>query len=270
MESGSMFSVLGRTWRAAILLGLTAGGAGCTWLPAGRLEDCRKECQALRTESARWKDVATNLRHKNSDLALRAVEDARQIRRLDEANRRLDSSILAYQEEFERISHDFAEIESQVQATAMGPATAWVERLRVIARAHPGAEVDPDRLALRVPVDRLFDAGSAEPTPEATSLLDAIAATLADPSATDFMIRVNGPVAPPTVRRAGTDTAETAARPGLDLERTRRVGDRLQDRAGGRVVVTEPAPASDADNRPRAARQEVEIRWVARADGGGS
>jgi hypothetical protein len=89
---------------AAGLLCLAAAAAGCASTPRTRLDDCRLRVQALQAENEQLRDVALNVRNENRDLATRAVEDARRLRAQDEAIRRLEQSVLAYQDERARMA----------------------------------------------------------------------------------------------------------------------------------------------------------------------
>src|SRR5262245_10626625 len=73
--------------------------SGCAATPSSRLADARAQIVALREENARWRDQVAALKARNRDIAERAVEDARRIAALEEANGRLEQSIGGYQQE---------------------------------------------------------------------------------------------------------------------------------------------------------------------------
>src|SRR5262245_32889008 len=77
-------------WAQAAVPPLLAGLlAGCAMVPESRLADCRQRTQALETESSQLKDELFGLRNQNRDLSQRAVDDARRLKDLEEANQRL-------------------------------------------------------------------------------------------------------------------------------------------------------------------------------------
>ena len=109
---------LGRSWRAAVGAAWVAlMGAGCAMVPKSKLDDCHRESQAVQIETSQLKDAAVRLRDQNRDYAQRAVDDARRLRTLEEANARLEASVLAYQEDVRRMEAAVDRISRTVQAT---------------------------------------------------------------------------------------------------------------------------------------------------------
>jgi hypothetical protein len=119
-----------------------AWGEGCANSPRARLTDCERLIQAVRTENAQLKDVVLKLRTHNHDLAQRSVDDAKRIRVLEKANRRLEQSVLAYQDERDRLATAFEQFKSQLQAAADPTPTALRDGTE--GRALTGAPSDSD------------------------------------------------------------------------------------------------------------------------------
>jgi predicted nuclease with TOPRIM domain len=113
-----------RQWCAGIVLGLAALTSGCALAPRSRLDECASKCQALQAETAQLKDAAARLRGQNRDLAQRAIDDARRLRTLEEANARLERSVAAYQDDVGRLGAAYDQIKRQVHASAVAPAAA--------------------------------------------------------------------------------------------------------------------------------------------------
>jgi chemotaxis protein MotB len=90
--------------------------AGCSLVPQSRLEDCHMRCQTLQAEVSRLKDEALGLRGENRDLSQRALDDARHIRTLEQANERLERSVTAYQSERDKLVEAYDQFNRQVQA----------------------------------------------------------------------------------------------------------------------------------------------------------
>ena len=93
-------------------------GPGCGLTQKSRVDDCTRLAQSLRTENAQLKDATLSLRGENTDLTGRAVDDARRIGALEEANGRLESSVQDYIDEREALVTAFREMERQARATA--------------------------------------------------------------------------------------------------------------------------------------------------------
>jgi chromosome segregation ATPase len=91
--------------------------AGCRMAPREQLEDCHRLSQTLRSENARLKDQTLALKSQNRDLSERAVDDARQLSRLEETNRGLESSVQAYQDERSRLESAYRELQANLPAS---------------------------------------------------------------------------------------------------------------------------------------------------------
>jgi hypothetical protein len=114
--------------------------AGCGNLPREQLAACQNRSQLLQAEASRLKDDSTQLRGKNRELAQRAVEDARRLRGLEEANRRLEKSVVAYQDERDSVQRAFDDLKRELIAAA-DPDTKTAD-------AAPEPEPAPVRTAL--------------------------------------------------------------------------------------------------------------------------
>ncbi len=101
---------------ASLLLALAS--VGCGNLPREQLVQCQNRSQLLQAEASRLKDESTQLRSKNRELAQRAVEDARRLRGLEEANRRLEKSVVAYQDQRDQVQRVFNDLKRELIAAA--------------------------------------------------------------------------------------------------------------------------------------------------------
>ncbi len=102
---------------------------GCTMVPERKFEESKLQIQALQAENEQLRDVVLNVRSQNRDLTLRAVDDARRIRAQEEAVRRLERSVLAYQEERDEMAATLNEIKSAVRTRGSSTAAAPLEAL---------------------------------------------------------------------------------------------------------------------------------------------
>ncbi len=89
---------------------------GCASVPASEMEVCRKQNQALQAQLAQTKDLAARLRTQNRDMAARAVEDARRMADLEQANDHFEKSLATYQEERDQYAAALDEIRRDVAA----------------------------------------------------------------------------------------------------------------------------------------------------------
>lgn len=105
-------------WTWAIL-GLTAPWSltGCAFVPKSQLEECHRVSRSLEVETARLKDSVLTLRGENRDLSQRAIDDAQRIASLEEANKGLEKSVVAYQQDRDRIAAGYNRLKSQLQET---------------------------------------------------------------------------------------------------------------------------------------------------------
>lgn len=155
MPAGCPRPARSRLLRAlAACLPLTA--AACGNLPREQLAQCHNRTQLLQAESSRLKDESTQLRAKNRELAQRAVEDARRLRGLEEVNRRLEKSVVAYQDERDQVQRVFDDLKRELIAAADSDTRR--------------AEVDPDANAEAIRT-AMADAPEANPLPDDTQPL---------------------------------------------------------------------------------------------------
>jgi len=119
-----MFEPARRVRAMAVGLALAGLAAGCSVVPRSQLDDCHKQCQALQAESSQLKDATVRLRDQNRDYAQQAVDDARRLHTLEEANSRLEKSVVAYQDDIRRMEATVDQILRQVQSSADSPPTA--------------------------------------------------------------------------------------------------------------------------------------------------
>lgn len=104
--------------RLAAGLATLVGGsllAGCSFVPEKKYEDSRLRIQALQGENEQLRDVLLNVRSQNRDMALRAVEDARRLRAQEEAIRRLERSVLAYQDDRDEMIALLEELKAELR-----------------------------------------------------------------------------------------------------------------------------------------------------------
>jgi chemotaxis protein MotB len=245
-------------------LGLT-GLAGCSVVPKSRLDDCHRLSQALQVESAQLKDVKLSLQAQNQDLTLRAVDDGHRIKVQDEAIRRLEKSVTAYQAEREQLETAFERMKQQLQASANPLPTAMLDRFRTFAEAHPGCAFDPETAVLTIPSAPLFEPGTDHFRPEALPLLRAAAERLTDPEARDLDLVIVGHTEPTAVVRTGLD-APRSKNPHLGLDRASRVRDLLATDGGldaSRIEVAgheAPPTAIDGPNDGKGRRIEIQLK----------
>jgi hypothetical protein len=155
--------------------------AGCGNLPRERLADCQNRSQLLQAEASRLKDDSTQLRGKNRELAQRAVEDARRLRGLEEANRRLEKSVVAYQDERDAVQSAFDDLKRELIAAAdtdtrtagADPLPAPEAPVRTALAAAPEADTEvepepaPDTVAATPEPEPLPLASADDDTPPA-------------------------------------------------------------------------------------------------------
>lgn len=260
-------------WPAArvIVLGLAALSAGCALAPKSQLDQCHKLCRSLQAETSQLKDATLTLRAHNQDLAQRSVADSQRIEELERDHRRLERSIVAYQEERDQLAASFERMKRQIEAAADPLPTALIRRLEDFAGDHPGCEFHPDALVLTVPTDLLFRPGTDQWAPGAQTLVDESAALLADPAAPDLNVRVVGHAADSPVRRTSLEDGPTPEG-SLSGARALRFRDSLRARAGidpARVTAedagtSQPRGGEPADSaRARDHRIEIHLGRIA-------
>ena len=254
-----------------LLPGCNTGGIG--FVSKNRLDEATKLTQALRVENSQLKDVALNLRSENQDLTQRAVDDARTIRTLDQANRRFEKAITAYQTDRERLEASY----EKIQRVARMPrdtrlSSDWNDALDRYAREIPGAEFDRTSGTLTIPTDGLFQRAEDGLTPEGKKRLDALAKLIADASSADGEapdVQIDGHVALSPVRLTGADDqAEKSRAEELSLARAAKAREVL-GRTKGPVPRFSVAghgssrPISEADDdlsRARNRRLEITLK----------
>ena len=245
------------------------GLAGCSVAPKSRLDDCHRLSQTLQSENSRLKDDTLGLRSRNQDLTQRAVDDAGQLRTQGEAIRRLEKSVIAYQDERDQLSASFERVRHQLQSAVDPPPRALLDRLKGFAEARPGLGLafDPESARLTIPSAPLFEPGTDRLKPEGRVLLRALSEILNDPEAREFGLLVAGRAEGAPIQRAGL--APSAPRPPrLGLDRAERVRDLLAAEGGidaARIEVAgfEAPPAPDdafVDDAASARGRRIEIR----------
>lgn len=143
-----------RSWRLyglAATLTVALAGSGCGNLPREQLAQCHNRSQLLQAEASRLKDDSTQLRAKNRELAQRAVEDARRLRSMEEANRRLEKSVVAYQDERDQVQRAFDDLKRELIAAAefdtrRADLTPDAEPVRTALAAAPMPKPEPEPL----------------------------------------------------------------------------------------------------------------------------
>jgi hypothetical protein len=178
-------------------------------VPRSRLTDCHTQSQGLRVENTQLKDGALKLRTHNQDLAQRAQDDARRLTELEQANRRLEQSVLAYQEDRDRLVAAFERLRGNLSAAAdRGPSasTEAPDLFEALASEHPGLQFDPASRIVRVATDRLFCEGLPELTPAGRKLLTDLSGLLG--TSDDLAIHVASGASEPEVRPAGLGTSD--------------------------------------------------------------
>lgn len=256
-------------------IGLAAVGPGCGLVPKERLEECHRLSRSLQAETAQLKDQTLTLRAHNQDLAQRAIDDAQRIRELDEANQRLERSVLAYQAERDKLSAAFELFKSQLTAAVDHVPTALLDQFDGFARRHPEVAFDAARGVLSMPADRLFEPGTDVWTPGARALLEELAGILSESEgkAMAWQVLATPGQAAEKVERAsfapGREPAST-----LSASRARLVRDLLARLAGIDSTAIEgdtasaPPPGRPGDRPAPEAGPSIEIHVRARSAAG--
>lgn len=220
---------------------------GCGALPHSQLAECRQRSQALQAEATQLKNEALGLRDRNRELAQRAIEDAHQIHTLKQSNSRLEKSLLAYQEERNRLVEAFEQLQNQIRtAAATSPPLAGIDRLESFARAHPGCRFDAARRALTIPCELLFPPTSDALTPASELVLTALGRLLSDPDTGLASGRVViRSLSPSGVVRAAADTSKGSAGAELGRRRAGHVRDLLEAALNGSACRVEMAESQE-------------------------
>jgi outer membrane protein OmpA-like peptidoglycan-associated protein len=220
-----------RPFHLAVLLGTATLVCGCALVPKEQLEECRKLSQSLQTQTAQLKDESLRLRAHNQDLSNRALVDARRIQTLEEANERLERSVVAYQEERDRLQAAFEQIKRQIAASIDRLPTAMIQRFEEFVRAHPGCDFDARTAVASIPVDLLFQPTSDQWQPAGKSLLEDLAKLLSETDVRDLRIEVAHASTSSQVRHASLEDAGRQLEE-LGRKRAKRVRDLLAAQAG--------------------------------------
>ena len=94
---------------------------GCADIPNQRVADCHKLAQSLQTDNSRLKDVALRLRTENQDLTQRSIDDGKKLKTLADGNDRLSRSVVAYQDERERMAKQVQAITHEARSVGFDP-----------------------------------------------------------------------------------------------------------------------------------------------------
>jgi chemotaxis protein MotB len=181
---------------------LALGPGGCTMVPGSRLEECHKEAQSLRAESAQLKDLTLKLRAHNQDLAQRGLDDARRIKEMADSTERLERSVQAYQAERDEMAAAFDEFKRRLAASGDRNTSAWLQDLH---EALPGSQLDEAAPSLTIPAKLVFEDGSAQWTKGAEAIVQRLATALdnQEPGTLEVKVVAEGP-APADVRLASS------------------------------------------------------------------
>jgi outer membrane protein OmpA-like peptidoglycan-associated protein len=242
---------------------------GCGTLPHSQLAECHNRSQALQAEADQLKNEALGLRDRNRELAQRALEDAHRIHALEQSNTKLERSILAYQEERNRLVEAFEQLQSQIRTAAVtGPPRAGMERLETFARAHPGSRFDATRRVLGLPSDLLFQPDSDALKPGSEVLLAALGRILYEPESGLEPGRVLISChSPGRIIRASSDTGGGTPESELGRRRARRVRDGLATALKAAPLVIDVAePGEPSETTRRVSAEETELIEIALGD----
>ena len=124
-----------------LLAGLVIAG-GCRMAPREQIDECHRLNQTLRSENAQLKDQMLALRSQNQDYSERAVDDARRLEALEQANLRLETSVQAYQDERTRLETAYRELRASLPQAAQPLSFEPHEKPK---RAGQATEPDRDR-----------------------------------------------------------------------------------------------------------------------------
>ena len=114
-----MASASVRLGKLRLLLAWVALAAGgCRMAPREQVDECHRLNQTLRSENAQLKDQMLAFRSQNQDYSERAVDDARRLDALEQANLRLETSVQAYQDERTRLETAYKELRASLPQAA--------------------------------------------------------------------------------------------------------------------------------------------------------
>ena len=124
-------------WHFFVCVLLPVFSAGCAIVPRARLDESQRLNQTLRSENARLKDQVLALQGQNRDYADRAVDDLRRSAAQDQAIERLEQSVLAYQEDRDRLHEAYEQLTASL---GMRPSPTAAIRDPAVARRKHGIE----------------------------------------------------------------------------------------------------------------------------------
>lgn len=249
----------------SLALGLAL--SGCSATPRARRDESLRVSQTLQEENNRLKDIVFNLRARNEDLVERSVDDARKLRAAVDVNQRLERSIIAYQEDRERLAKAYDDLKRKIVQTATGSGTpaATLDRFQGLARTHTEIAFDRAFGALSMPMKALFETGTTRLKPNADELLrpiaEALAATSTERAPLDILVVGRGTSS--AVTRTSLTIGLDRLDPPLAPNRAAVVRDRLVVLSGvdparfGVAAFDVPEPIDDAD---RGSLRRIEIR----------
>jgi hypothetical protein len=257
-------------YAAAIVAGIGLFLPGCGVVPQRKLEDSRLQIRSLQAENEQLRDIVLNVRSQNRDMSTRALDDARRIQALEDANRRLERSILAYQDENRQISALFDQLREQVRVAATtGPTVSMLSRVETLVARHQGVVFDEATQTLAIPNSTLFDGKSGRLTDEGGALLDDMAAALRANAAQDgteaYDVEISGSPAAGGVELVSDDGVDRDARTTWLLNRLR---DRVERGSGlsGEHFAVRALAAPAGDQVASAAEPMVSIRLKPRTE----
>ncbi len=252
---------------SSLALGLTL--SGCSTTPRARRDESLRVSQTLQEENNRLKDIVFNLRARNDDLVERSVDDAHKLRAAVDVNQRLERSIIAYQEDRERLAKAYDDLKRKIVQTATGSGTpaAMLDRFQTPALARPEIAFDRAFGSLSIPMKALFETGTTRLKPNADELLTPIAEALAETSTAraPLDILVVGRGTSSAVIRTSLPIGSDRFDPPLAPNRAAAVRDRLVALSGvdptrfGVAAFDVPEPIDDAA-RESLNRIEVRVR----------
>ena len=238
---------------------LCLGLLGCAAIPRSQYEETRRQVLTLRAEVARTKDKAAKLSTQNREVVARAVEDARRIAALEEANEGLERSVVAYQDERDQYAEALRVIKSQVLASASSHRpSALADRLRRFVADHPGCRYDDASGRLFVPEEALFRRSSTALSPVGGTLLDALGRVISEESHSTLSPRIVArPDESPIRLASGGEAADPAHTRAIAIR------DRLasSSRIAPEIFAT---TVEDDGTTPPEANRTVVIEWNAR------
>ncbi len=220
--------------------------SGCGMVSQRRLDDSKVRIQALQAENEQLRDVVLNVRSQNKNMASRALDDERRLRALEEANGRLERSVLAYQDESKQVAALLDQLRTQVRvASTGGPRASLIERLEDVVARERELRFDASKQTVWLPADRLFDRATGDLTPEAARWLEALAGVArTESSGARLAVELSGPGSGSGLALASAEDNE-GARARWRLEKLR---SRMESASGlGPDVITTRSEGADGD-----------------------